>query len=91
MKVAAIKGRMGIWTYYITAMHMDDIAKYVNENFPERKRELNTKKTKQIKDFLMDHDDRFLNTIVIAVFGGSPNWYGMEVKMDDFSSNTAGI
>jgi len=87
---AAMKMKMGEWEYYSVKMRMQevateiDFASNVQEN-PNKildsviQRQLTNRKG-HIKDYLVNNDERFFNSIVVAAFGGSPQFVGVEME-----------
>lgn len=83
----ALRCSMGDWYYYITFMRFVDIkhwikrTKEVHQNAALRdmiQREL-TNKSSSIADYLIEQKERFFNAIVVGVYGGSPQWYPVEI------------
>lgn len=86
----ALKGQIGDWNYYITLMKFKDIGtriKYAEEIYKSSKlnellqREVLGKRAKDIAEYLLNQEQRFLNSITVGVFGGKPKW--MEFKIDN--------
>jgi len=40
-------------------------------------RELKKKRAKEISDYLCNQNERFLNSLVVAVYGGEPKWFSL--------------
>ena len=79
----ALRGVMGHWVYYSCLMRLSDLATRVsfaselqkNKNLSSMiQRELNSKRRDEITKYLETNEERFFNTIVIAVYGGDPTW-----------------
>jgi len=102
----ALRAYMGDWIYYITTMKMRDVAERVSEvkhihesdslnDFIQR--QLVSKHAEKIKQFLLHQPQRFFNTIVIGVYGGSPNWFELSISAsedldeDDIPDDMEGI
>jgi len=82
----ALRGVMGDWVYYSTLMRMDQIAKRVkyaadihkNKKLSDMiQRELNSKRTDAIATYLNEQEERFFNSLVVATYGGNPNWHSV--------------
>lgn len=94
----ALRGRIGDWAYYSTLMTFSDLANRVSiandihksENLSQYiQRQLNGKRAKDIAHYICENDSRFFNSIVVAVYGGSPQWYQLDhirsiLDADDF-------
>ena len=75
---------MGNWIYYPTLMKLKDIAErvkiaeelYQNKPLSEMvQREIKRKRGKEIKDYLLKQEQRFFNSLIVAVHEGDPNWH----------------
>ena len=84
----ALRGQMGDWVYYVCLISLRDIADRVHmadEIHPSKdlneliQREL-TGNALKITDYLLHQKQRFLNALVLAVYGGEPQWYEIEVR-----------
>jgi len=79
---------MGDWRYYISFMRLREIAariSYAEEIHSSDKlnellqRQL-TKRSEEIAHYLQTQEQRFFNALVIATYGGNPEWYELEVR-----------
>ncbi|MEX1029106.1 MAG: DNA sulfur modification protein DndB [Paenibacillaceae bacterium] len=88
MKIPAIRGKIGAWRYYTSVLSFNQINTYVKKIDDE----LHTSKTlsdmiqrsitdnyKKIKDYILNQEERFFNSLVLAVYDGNPEWVEMEV------------
>ena len=75
---------MGDWVYYPTLMKLKDIAErvkiaeeiYQSKTLSEMvQQEIKRKRGKEIKDYLLKHEQRFFNSLIVAVYEGDPTWY----------------
>ncbi|MFD5320021.1 DGQHR domain-containing protein [Streptomyces sp. NPDC127098] len=93
--VPAFKAQVGNWTYYSCLMSYAQVAREVN--FAHElggNQDLGTMiqrgvgtRTGQITDYLLTNENRFLGAIIIAVWGGDPNY--LELTMDADAENQA--
>ena len=74
------------WVYYPCLMKFRDIAERINlaEEIYQSKtlselvqRELRRKRGKEIKAYIIQQEQRFFNSLIVAVYKGDPNWYGI--------------
>lgn len=87
----ALRAKMGDWIYYISFMRMKDVAERVDiaadihesKSLNELLQRAVTSRTKEITKYLVTQEQRFFNSIIIGVYGGSPQWYELEVKEND--------
>ena len=75
---------MGDWVYYPTLMKLKDIAErvkiaeeiYQSKTLSEMvQHEIKRKRGKEIKAYLLKQEQRFFNSLIVAVYEGDPNWY----------------
>ena len=80
----SLRGIIGDWVYYPTLMKLKDIAERVKiaEEIYQSKtlskmvqQEIKRKRGKEIKDYLLKHEQRFFNSLIVAVYEGDPTWY----------------
>ncbi len=88
----SLRGGIGKWTYYSTVMKIKDIVdnnriitvaessdlytKNINEIL---QREINTKRINKISKYLLENDERFFNSLTVAIHKGDPQWYDIDV------------
>ena len=82
----ALRGLMGDWVYYSCLMRMDDIARRVqyakeihqNKHLSDMiQRQLKRGRSEQIAEYLKTQKERFFNSLVVATYGGRPNWHAL--------------
>ena len=75
---------MGDWIYYPTLMKLKDIAERVkiaeeicqSTTLSEMvQHEIQRKRGRKIKDYLLKQKQRFFNSLIVAVYEGDPIWY----------------
>ena len=75
---------MGDWVYYPTLMKLKDIAErvkiaeeiYQSKTLSEMvQREIKIKRGKEIKDYLLKQEQRFFNSLIVAIHEGDPSWH----------------
>jgi len=80
----SLRGFIGDWVYYPCLMKLKDIAErvslakeiYESKNLTELvQRELRINRGKEIKEYLIKQEQRFFNSLIVAVYEGEPNWY----------------
>lgn len=82
----ALRGVMGDWVYYSCLMRLDELSSRVHyaEEIHKNKalsdmiqRRLKKGRSAQIAEYLKKQTERFFNSLVIATYGGRPNWYAL--------------
>lgn len=81
-----LKGKLGDRHFFSCVMTLKDVAERVtfaevlhdSEKLSDLiQRTLDVGRGKKIQEYLMDKDERFFNSMVVAVYGGDPEWYGI--------------
>lgn len=88
MKIPAIRAKIGIWVYYIAALKFSEVEQCVNDPAKIHKSKVLsellqrsiTNNVKKIADYISHQDERFFNSLVLAVYDGDPQWH--EVRLD---------
>lgn len=89
LALPALRAHMGDWIYYITFLRMEDIADRVSiaedihSSAPLREllqRRLTGERARTIRDYLLNQPQRFFNALVVATYGGSPQWHEIAVR-----------
>lgn len=91
MVLPALRGHMGDWVYYSALMSMGELAqrvRYAHELRPRKDHEMskfiqraleNTSRVKKISSYL-NTEERFFNSLVLAMYGGDPTWLDIALK-----------
>ena len=85
--IPALKARMGDWIYYVTFLRMDQIADQIqiaqkihsSKVLKDMIQRQITNRAGQISDYLLKQPQRFFNSLIVGVYGGSPDWYELKV------------
>lgn len=100
MKFAAIKGQMGIWKYYVTTLSFEEVSQFVSPITKEISNSASysnllqraiTSNVENIKDYLLIQPERMFNSIVLAVYDGNPEWYELDVNVEEYSTFSVGV
>ena len=82
----ALRGIMGDWVFYSCLMNMREIndrVRYAEEVHSNKQlsdmiqRRLKRGRSEQIAQYLITQKERFFNSLVIATYGGEPNWHAL--------------
>ena len=83
----SIQCHMGDWAYFVTVLSFSEVASriyradeiHTNQGLNDMiQREL-SERVEDIAVYLKSQSDRFFNAIVVGVYGGSPNWYPVDI------------
>ena len=87
LSLPALRCRMGDWVYYLTAMPLQEISDRVrpvtdmhtSASLNDMLQREITKRKNDIARYLLLHSQRFFSSIVVGVYGGSPEWIDISV------------
>ena len=86
--IPALRACMGDWVYYVTFLRMEQIAERISiaqeihssKVLKDMIQRQITDRSKQISDYLLKQPQRFFNALIVGVYGGSPDWYELDVR-----------
>lgn len=98
--LACLRGSIGFWTYYSTVMKVKDIVSnnriitvsesnelYTNNINKVLQREISPTRIKNISDYILNTDERFFSSLVVAIHRGNPRWTDIDlyekISIDD--------
>ena len=101
----ALRGVMGDWVYYSCLMDLGELSsrvRYAEEIHKNKalsdmiQRRLMSNRGAQIAEYLKMQPERFFNSLVVATYGGQPNWHALsdvrsKTKSDELQSLTEEI
>lgn len=90
----ALRGILGDWIYYVTTINLTDVAERValaqdihdSKTLNDLIQRQVSSRAQQIADYLIAQPQRFFNALVVAVYGGMPQWYELAIKANDLVS-----
>ena len=91
-----MRGAIGDWVTYTCLMRLNDINELVSyaEDIHKNKklsqliqRELKKDRSKEIGEYLINDNEAFFNSLVVAIYDGSPEWH----QLDTIKGTTIGI
>lgn len=90
--LACLRGNIGYWTYYSTVMKIKDIVEnnrfitvsesselYTKNINKVLQREVDPSRIKNLKNYLIEKDERFFNSLVVAIHKGHPKWTDIDL------------
>ena len=92
IRIPAIRSKMGIWVYYVTALSFDEVNSYVRPINDELHKSMLlsgmiqrsiTDNYKSIAYYLETQKERFFNALILAVYDGQPTWN--EIRIEEVS------
>lgn len=91
MKIPAIRAKIGNWTYYITTLTFQQVSDHVekiddqlhnSESLQDLIQRSITNNYKSIKQYILNQPEMFFNSLVLAVYDGTPSWVEVELSYD---------
>lgn len=95
----SIRSHIGDWNYYVTTLTFDEVHRLVKspDEVHERKklaewiqREAIDAHADAIGSYISNNQQRFLGSLIIGVYGGTPDWAPINVKIPENSEITEG-
>jgi DNA sulfur modification protein DndB len=88
LTLPALRGHMGDWFYYAALFKLRDVAARVHvADEIHKSKTLNeliqrqlTRRSAQIREYLLTRPQRLFNAMVIGVYEGEPEWYELDVR-----------
>jgi DNA sulfur modification protein DndB len=100
MKIPAIRGKIGNTVYYaanLTFKQITELVKRVDSELhtsnslkEEIQRSL-TENYKQIKEYILNREDHFFDSLVLAVYDGDPQWTEVRYEINDETYYNIGL
>lgn len=100
MKIPAIRAQIGIWSYYTATLTFEQIASHVkkvdkelhnSEVLSEMLQRTITDNYKNISKYIQEQDERFFNSLVLAVYDGDPQWSEVRLEYEEIDFYDLGI
>lgn len=96
---SAIRTGMGVWNYYVSTLSYKEIANYVkmpdeiyqSDEMSELLQRALTNNVNAICEYLSTEKERFFNSLVLAVYEGSPKWHEGVFEMEGEEYSNIGI
>jgi len=92
MKIPAIRAQIGTWVYYSSALSFAQVDARVEKAGKElfnskvlrdRLQRSITENYKRIANYISNQDERFFNSLVLAVYDGDPQWEAVRLEYDN--------
>lgn len=84
----ALRCKMGEWIYYLTFFKFSDVVDWIkptdqihtSKQLRDMIQRALTNNADSIANYLLLQDERFFNSVVVGVYGGSPQWFPIEIS-----------
>lgn len=91
LHLPCLRGVIGDWTFFNSVMKIKDIVNRVitvsqseelySKNINEiLQREVDKKRVDKIRDYLLNNNEHFFSSIIVAIFGGNPIWSDFDIE-----------
>ena len=86
LTLPALRGVIGSWVYYSCLVNLEEIAKrvqFADEIHKSKQlsgmiqRKLQSTRSAQIASYIRTQPERFFNSLVVATYGGKPDWHAI--------------
>lgn len=100
MKKLAIRQNIGNWIYYVSTLSFQEVKDYVSpvDNELHKSKELKdmiqrslTNNVDKIKKYILTQEERFFNSLVLAVYNGDPEWREIRIDYGDGETYNLGL
>lgn len=100
MKIPALRSELGGRTYYVATLTFQQVSDYVSKIDNELHKSESLKDLIQrsitnnyikIKEYILNQDERFFNSLILAVYDDYPVWKEVELNYDDGSTYQVGL
>lgn len=94
----SLKGKFGNWVYFIATIKLSDVAdknristvSEIEELYPKNindvlQRDIDKKRINKISEYLQKNKERFLSSLIVAIYKGNPIWSEIRIE-DNFQS-----
>ena len=90
LKIPAIRSKIGIWFYYVSTLSFNEVANFVSPIDDELHKSTLlsgmiqrsiTDNFKNIANYIETQEERFFNSLILAVYDGQPTWN--EIRTED--------
>ena len=87
LDLPCLRGCMGDWTYYNVLIPFKELKRIDNNHIIKEsksldnslQRDLSERKYK-IKDYLLNENQRYFNSIIVGVYGEMPDWFALDLR-----------
>ena len=96
IKIPAIRSKIGIWFYYVSSLSFEQVAKFVRPIDDELhhsdllsgmiQRSI-TSNYKSIANYIETQEERFFNSLILAVYDGQPKWNEIRTQDENGEDN----
>lgn len=96
LKIPAIRSKMGVWFYYVSSLSFKEVSQYVRPIDDELhhsdllsgmiQRSI-TSNYKNIANYLETQNERFFNSLILAVYDGQPKWNEIRIQDENDEDN----
>lgn len=100
MKIPAIRAQIGTWVYYVSTLTFKQVNDYVKRIDDELHkstllREMLqrsiTDNYKNIEHYIKSQDERFFNSLILAVYDGEPKWHEVRLENEEGDDEYIGL
>lgn len=92
MKIPAIRAQIGVWVYYVSTLTFKQVAQHIKKVDDELHKSVLLRDMlqrsisdnyKSISNYILQQEERFFNSLVLAVYDGDPQWHEVRLEYSD--------
>lgn len=96
LKLPAIRSKIGIWFYYVSSLSFENVVRYVrpiddelhhSELLSGMIQRSITANYKSIANYIETQEERFFNSLILAVYNGQPKWNEIRTQDEEGEDN----
>lgn len=100
MKIPALKARIGDRDYYVTTLTFEQVSQFVSkiddhlhksESLKDLIQRSITDNYRSVKEYIINQQEFFFNSLVLAVYDDYPNWQEIEFKYNETETYQMGL
>lgn len=100
MRIPAIQGKIGITNYYTANLNFLQVSELIKKidgelhtssSLKEQIQRSLTDNYSKIKDYILNKEDHFFNSLVLAIYDGEPKWTEIRYEIDNELYHNVGL
>lgn len=87
LSLPCLRGAIGDWNFYNVVIPFSELYRIDNHHIIKEAKSLDewlqrklTHRSELIKDYLLNEDERYFNSIIVGVYGDMPDWYALSLN-----------
>lgn len=88
LTLPCLRGVIGSWVYYSTVIPFNELDRIDTDHTIKESKDLDKwlqrelkERVNGIKEYLLNEDERFFNSIIVGLYGDIPDWYSLDLTV----------